>query len=141
VPTDTPAVLPPSLPTAIPSNTEQPLAATPAPSATPTQTAAADASSVGAGLLPRTGDRLRDQGALGDLAGLVATAITSALVLTIMVLGTRLRKRSYTTWPGVIDEPEIGLGSYSEPYPLSSNARWKRFSGHPTGKRQPPKLP
>jgi hypothetical protein len=62
---------------------------------------------------------------MGDLAMLVATAASSVLVLVLMVLGVRLRKRSYTTWAGVVDEPESGLGSYSEPFPLDSRARPK----------------
>ena len=62
---------------------------------------------------------------MGDLGMLVATAASSVLVLVLMVLGVRLRKRSYTTWAGVIDEPEPGLGSYSEPFPLDGGVRRK----------------
>ncbi|HEY0068925.1 MAG TPA: hypothetical protein VGE04_03055 [Chloroflexia bacterium] len=133
VPTDTAAV-----PTLTPTDTAQPPTATPTASATPTQTPVVDVSGVTPGRLPHTGESLRDQGVMGDLGGLVATAIGSVLVLLAMVLGMRLRRRSYATWPGVIDEPEIGAGSYSEPYRLSSKARWKGYPGHPPGERHPP---
>jgi hypothetical protein len=64
---------------------------------------------------------------------LVAAAASSALVLVLMVLGARLRRRTYTTWAGVVDEPEVGLGSYSEPFPLDSGGPRKVGPGRGPG--------
>ena len=72
---------------------------------------------------------------MDDLSMLVAAAASSVLVLVLMVLGVRLRKRSYTTWAGVVDEPENGLGSYSEPFPLDSGPHRKGSAGREPGAR------
>jgi hypothetical protein len=72
---------------------------------------------------------------MNDLGLLVATAASSVMVLVLMVMGARLRRRSYTTWAGVVDEPEVGLGSYSEPFPLESVEGRKRGSRRGPGER------